>query len=88
MTVKCAFSSILAMRNLYHLALGSFKVTPAVKSSQAKAISSTLCAAELGNFSGGLCQDLSISQEPPEASMLALPSGLPETHLLGEEELS
>lgn len=46
-------STAFLLSDLCHLALGAHKVTPAVKSPQAKAVSSTLCAADLGNFSGG-----------------------------------
>lgn len=65
--------------------LGSPKLTLAIKSSQAKVISSTLCSAELEGFSGGPARHVHIPQEPPEASTLALPQ-LPASHLLGEEE--
>lgn len=73
------------MRNLYPPALGSHKLTPAVKSPQAKATSSTLSSAELRSFSEGPARPVCVSQEAPEARKLALPQ-LPQCHLLGEEK--
>lgn len=65
-------STAFLLSDLCHLALGAHKVTPAVKSPQAKAVSSTgISVEDLPRL------EQSPPQEPPEASVLTLPSRFP-----------